>query len=262
MSQIYKLVYEFVRAMVQVLLDADTATSATDTLTATAHGLAVGDTIKFTDVNGLVTISTGTRYFVVAVPTADTFKISATYGGSPISVGTGSDLDFQGLHEIQIPWANQAGVNAENTSYVWEGDATRKELTLLRSLSITFAAASIPDSAHAEIFDKAAITGALPGGMTNVRSYGGGNDQGGASVGFRLEGYALKYVDGVESRVDFARWFPVGTLTYTTPGQLQTGQTAGTTGYSFSATRTTVDLLGLTITGSSTGGEFFYEGEI
>lgn len=263
MSYVFYLAYEFIRAIVQLATAALTATSATNTLTtSTDHELAVGDTVVFSNVNGLVTIAVSTRYFVVAVGSATTLQISATPGGSPIAVGTGSGLIFRGMREISIAWPNQGSTESQNTDYTWEGGGDRKTLSLLRELRLNFSSAAIPAGAHAEIFGKTAITGSLPGGMTNVKGYGGGNDKGGVSCGIRLEGYAIKNDNGVETTVDYARWFPSGQLTFTNPATQQTGQAAGTTGYSFSATRTATDLIGGAIAGASTGGEFFYEGEI
>lgn len=52
----------------------------------TAHGLAVGDQVKFSTTGALPTgITAGTTYFVEEVVDADSFKISATSGGSAIT---------------------------------------------------------------------------------------------------------------------------------------------------------------------------------
>jgi hypothetical protein len=64
-------------------------TGATDTLTfLAAHGLAVGQQIQFVSGTGFTGLVAGTNYFVVAVPTSTTAKISATSGGAAITVGT------------------------------------------------------------------------------------------------------------------------------------------------------------------------------
>jgi parallel beta-helix repeat protein len=65
-------------------------TAATDTLTKTAHGLAVNDLVEFISGTGFSGLTATNRYYVVTVPTADTLKVSATLGGSAISVGTSS----------------------------------------------------------------------------------------------------------------------------------------------------------------------------
>ena len=70
-------------------------TSATDTLTSTAHGLSVGQTVIYVSGNGFTGLTALSTYFVTAVPTADTFKLSATVGGAAITVGTSTVGVFQ-----------------------------------------------------------------------------------------------------------------------------------------------------------------------
>jgi hypothetical protein len=66
-------------------------TGATSTLTfLAAHGLAVGDMIKYVSGTGFTGLTASTYYYVVSVPTSTTATISATAGGSAIAVGTSS----------------------------------------------------------------------------------------------------------------------------------------------------------------------------
>lgn len=65
-------------------------TAATDTLTKAAHGLVVGQLVQFVSGTGFTGLVAGTNYFVVATPTADTFKVSATKGGTALTPGTSS----------------------------------------------------------------------------------------------------------------------------------------------------------------------------
>lgn len=64
-----------------------TATAATDTVTANANGLAVNDQVVFTDIGGSAGLRVDRKYYVT-VATTNTFKVSATYGGAAITVGT------------------------------------------------------------------------------------------------------------------------------------------------------------------------------
>ena len=60
-----------------------TAITGTNTLTSTAHGLAVGDAVVPRETsNGL---TNGVKYWVVTVATSDTFQLAATYGGSVLT---------------------------------------------------------------------------------------------------------------------------------------------------------------------------------
>lgn len=64
-----------------------TAASATDTITAASHGLANGDQVSFTDVDAATGIRVDRTYYVVN-SASGTFKVSATAGGSAITLGT------------------------------------------------------------------------------------------------------------------------------------------------------------------------------
>lgn len=61
------------------------AAAATDTITATAHGLADGDAITFQSGYAPAGATAGTKYFV-RDPAANTFKIAASAGGSAIDL--------------------------------------------------------------------------------------------------------------------------------------------------------------------------------
>ena len=80
--------------------------SGTNTLTSTAHGLAVGDAVIPRETgNGL---TNGIKYWVVTVATADTFQLAATYGGSVLaSFSNGSGLSIP-LEFIDYPTSTNA----------------------------------------------------------------------------------------------------------------------------------------------------------
>lgn len=63
--------------------------SAADTITQTAHGLANGDVVYLTSIATTTNISNNTAYFVVSTA-ANTFKLSLTSGGSAIDFQTGA----------------------------------------------------------------------------------------------------------------------------------------------------------------------------
>lgn len=69
------------------------ATTATDTVTSTAHGLVDGDKIVFTNTSTATGIVAGRAYFVDQID-ANTFKVSSSLGGSPITLGTATGLSF------------------------------------------------------------------------------------------------------------------------------------------------------------------------
>ncbi|HEY9367561.1 SU10 major capsid protein [Streptomyces sp.] len=74
------------------------ATSATDTITSTGHGLVDGNTIVFTDTTTATGIVAGRTYYVDQLD-ANTFKVSTSSGGAAITLGTTTGLAFT------KPWA-------------------------------------------------------------------------------------------------------------------------------------------------------------
>ncbi|MGC4906544.1 SU10 major capsid protein [Streptomyces cyaneofuscatus] len=69
------------------------ATSATDTITSTGHGLVDGNKIVFTAVGTATNIISGRAYFVDQID-ANTFKVSTTNGGSALTLGTATGIAF------------------------------------------------------------------------------------------------------------------------------------------------------------------------
>ncbi|MFC3980176.1 SU10 major capsid protein [Streptosporangium jomthongense] len=69
------------------------ATSATDTVTSTGHGLVDGDKIVFTAVGAATGIIPGRAYYVDQ-QTTDTFKVSTSSGGAAITLGTATGIAF------------------------------------------------------------------------------------------------------------------------------------------------------------------------
>jgi len=69
--------------------------AAPGVITWTAHGLGVGSMVTFTTTGALPTgLTAGTAYFVVSVPDANTFTVSATAGGTAITT-TGTQSGTQ-----------------------------------------------------------------------------------------------------------------------------------------------------------------------
>ena len=68
--------------------------ATTDIITMTAHGYEVGDVLQFSTTDTLPAgLSTSTDYYVISVPSANTFKVSATQGGTTVDItdtGTGT----------------------------------------------------------------------------------------------------------------------------------------------------------------------------
>lgn len=77
------------------------ATAATDTITVT-HSLVVDDKVVFTAVGASTTIFPNRAYWVVQNSTTASFKVSATKGGTPITVGTATGIAFYEAKAAQV----------------------------------------------------------------------------------------------------------------------------------------------------------------
>ncbi|MGW6498554.1 SU10 major capsid protein [Nonomuraea angiospora] len=69
------------------------ATTATDTVTSTAHGLVDGDKIVFTNTSTATGIVAGRAYFVDQQD-VNSFKVSTSLGGTAITLGTATGLAY------------------------------------------------------------------------------------------------------------------------------------------------------------------------
>lgn len=120
------------------------ATSATDTITSTAHGLTDDTAIVFANTGGATGVVAG-RVYYVAGQTANTFKVTSKVGGSNITLGTATGID------IRVPSTATTGVDDVNdlaqTVYDNGGSADGETATLIvnsvqkRALTAAYASA-------------------------------------------------------------------------------------------------------------------------
>jgi hypothetical protein len=91
------------------------------------HSLAVGDRVVFTAVAGAAAanINLGQVYYVQSISTTVSFKIALTSGGSAITVGTGTGIDF---YQTSTTADAKAKVNLL-ARRVWENGGSAANLT-------------------------------------------------------------------------------------------------------------------------------------
>ena len=126
-------------------LGAVTAVAATDLFTRTAHGLEVGNPVRFTGLTGGAGITPGKTYYVIASGlTANDFRVSATLGGATIDVTT--DLTAGTVHRAAAFQAGQVitgpGIPAGTTILSVSGD------TLTLSAAATATASQVALTAY------------------------------------------------------------------------------------------------------------------
>ncbi|MEK9735836.1 MAG: hypothetical protein VW239_00770 [Candidatus Nanopelagicales bacterium] len=87
-------------------------TAATDVIAVTNHGLADGDVIEFTRLDGGATgLTVGLKYYLVSTVANTSFKVSALYGGTAIDItadGTGT-MQFRTFKQGWRPWYKPPG---------------------------------------------------------------------------------------------------------------------------------------------------------
>ena len=83
------------------------ASVATDTITKT-HNLVVDDKVVFTDVGVATLIVPHRAYWVVQNSTTVSFKVSATKGGAPISIGTAT-VSYYGMKAASVVTPDRVG---------------------------------------------------------------------------------------------------------------------------------------------------------
>lgn len=126
------------------------ATSATDTVTSTAHGLVDGNKIVFTATGAATGIIAGRTYYVDQL-TTDTFKVSSSSGGAPITLGTATGLAFT----IPTATALTTGVVSDLLQLVFDNGGISEQETA--TMVVNSSQKRAVTSAFAEAYGKAVL---------------------------------------------------------------------------------------------------------
>lgn len=249
---LYKLPFGFSKAAVQYK-GADksaTLTDSGDIVGITAHGFAVGDRIVFSSITTTTGLTTYTYYYVKTVPSADTFTISATSGGSTQTFTTDGTATLAKLYEVRLKLANKITSTADRKDVNYEGDDSIIKVTNLQSVGFTFDSDSFPIGAHAGIFGTSEVTSSLPDSYTSAYGLFGSTERTGKTAGFWGEGTATSVTAaGVQTTKTVRAWYPLGTLTPTKALELTTSDKPGAWQYAFNTTEMspTVDVMGVAL---------------
>lgn len=109
--------------LLKACVDAVASTAnASDSITSTAHGLKVGDIVKFIEVGAITSVNTNTFYYVKTVVDANTFKVSASRSGAVIVMDAlEASLDI-------LLFKSTGGLRSKSLSFTAEGiDITNEE---------------------------------------------------------------------------------------------------------------------------------------
>ena len=121
--------------------------SANILTTATAHGLSMNQIVKFVEVTTLPTgLSAGTAYYVIATPSATTFQVSTSRGGSTVSISADGTADntitlFGMLPELTTAEADEGTGDVRDIMYAlseWMYQCYNAKVTADRPNRMTF----------------------------------------------------------------------------------------------------------------------------
>lgn len=227
-----------------------TLTDSGDTVGYVGHGYSNGDVIVFNSITTTTGLTAYTKYYVVN-KAADTFQVSATVGGSAVTLTTDGSATGYRYREIRLRMANQAAGDPDVKTTNFEGDNTIVKGYNLQSIAFNLDADVFPEGAHAAIFGLSEVTANLPDSYTSgYKLYGSSAEQTGKSCGFWFE-TAETYTDnaGVQSTKTVRYWMPKCTLTPTRPPEARTSDKPTAWRYSLSVTdfAPTTDVAGVAL---------------
>jgi len=159
-------------------------------------------------------------------------------------------------------YPNKITPNSQEVDIVFEGGGQRRHVFLNNEFSVTIDQDCLDAAALSAIFGKSKST-TLTGTpfATEYTPYGDTAEGSGVSCGGVFKCPAIKNVAGVESIVTLIVWVPVATLTLVKNVGMNTQGKGDMPQYKLSAVRSTVNIVGASISGAPTGGAFAYIGE-
>lgn len=249
----YDLPFGFAKAAVQYkgTTKAATIVAATATFTSVAHGYVAGDRIVLQTLVTTTGLSTFTYYYVIATGlTADDFKLSATSGGSALTLTTNGSATVAKLFEDRIRIANNITGNSDEKTTNYEGDDIIIKLINTQSVGFKFGADALPITVHARIFSLSEVTSGLPDSYTSAYGWFTAAERTGATVGFWGES-ADSSVDssGVATSKTMRYWYPNMLMTIGKPPDKKTSDKPSSFEYNLTTInmQPTVDVMGVAL---------------
>jgi hypothetical protein len=247
-----------------------TFTDTGDLVTASAHGLSNGYMVSFLTIVTTTGVSIATRYYVIGA-TTNTFQVATTVAGSAVALTTDGTGTYNAVKEYDIYLASEAAFEIKSQTFTYAGDDTQIENEQVLGYTVNLSADALQEAVKAALFGLTAITSALPvttpAGTANTSMLYGGTvtERGGVTCGLYFAGTATR-VDastGIETSVYVTRYFWVGKISGVKPAGNKTGDKSDVESYKFTASKTSVDLVGTALPATvPTGGVFFSTMEI
>lgn len=247
-----------------------TFTDSGDLVTASAHGLSNGWMVSFATIVTTTGISVSTRYYVVSA-TTNTFQVATTVGGSAVALTTDGTGTWLSVKEYDVYLGNEIAIDPKSKTFTYAGDDTENENEQILGYSVTISADAMQSNVVAALFGLTAITSALPmttpAGVANTSMFYRGTvtERAGAVCGMYYATTATR-VDsstGARTNVYLTRYVWVGRISGVKPTGAKTGDKADVETYKLTASKTTVDLMGVALPATvPTGGVFFSDFEV
>jgi hypothetical protein len=241
-----------------------TFTDSGDLVTASAHGMSNGWAVVFQTITTTTGITAFVRYYVIGA-TTNTFQVATTVGGSAVALTTDGTGTYKGIKEYDVYLANSANISTKSKTFTYAGDDTELERTQILGYTVELDADCIPLATHMALFGLSAYAANLPATVGSTANtslvYGGGTtERAGVTAGLYFVGTAKRvdYTTGAETDVAVTRWFPVGTVSGVTPAGNKTGDKADVEKYTFTASKTSVDIAAGALPATVPTGGIFY----
>lgn len=250
----YDLPFGFSKAAVQVK-GADlaaTIVASTGVFTTSADATrAVNDVIVLSSITTTTGATTYTKYYVKTAPSSTTFTLSATPGGSALSLTGDGSATVAKVYEVRLRMANKLTSNSDVKTVNYEGDNTIIKVSNLQSIGFTFDQDALPIGAHAAIFGLSSVSASLPDSYTTAYGlFGSSAELTGKTAGFWGEAADTQTdASGVQTTKTARYWYPLGTLTASKPPELTTSDKPTAWQYTFNVTNMapTVDVAGVAL---------------
>lgn len=247
-----------------------TFTDSGDLVTASAHGLSNGFMVSFLTMVTTTGLSLATRYYVISA-TTNTFQVATTVGGSAVTLTTDGSGTYNAIKEYDIYLANETSVDLKSKTFTYAGDDSEIESEQVLGYTVNINADAFQEAVKVALFGLTPITTALPvttpAGTANTSMIYGGTvtERSGATCGLYFTGTATRVdaATGVETNVYVTRYFWVGRISGVKPSGMKTGDKADVESYKFTASKTSVDLVGTALPATvPSGGVFFSTFEV
>ncbi len=253
----YDIPFGFAKAAIQYKgpTKSTTIVAATAVFTVTAHGWAIGDRIVASSITTTTGFTTYTYYYIISVPTVDSFTMSATPGGSNLTLTTNGSASLNKLFEDRIRLANNITTNADEKTTNYEGDDIIIKLITTQSVGFKFGSDALPIQSIARLYGLTEVTTGWQDTFTSGYGLYTAAQRTGASVGFWGESSDTSTdATGVQTSKTARFWYPKMIATLAKPPEQKTSDKPGA--FEFNLTTVdmepTVDVMGvaLPITGA------------